>query len=101
MPDDSGFRDETFFVLRLGAGTVFLTDPAEAVGLGSDLPSHRFVVRRASDLLALEFQFVNFGIEKGELVALGAGRSLIIVRFPPQNLAEALFTEPRRSWALR
>jgi hypothetical protein len=73
------------------SGALLLNDPAAAVDLGPDLPSYHVRVRRDVDLLSLELTFKNFAERPDELVALGAGQSLVIVRFPPQNLAEAVF----------
>jgi hypothetical protein len=56
-----------------GTGTLLLSDPTKAADLGARLPSHRFSVRRDSDLLDLEFTFVNFTATGERLVALGGG----------------------------
>jgi hypothetical protein len=83
-----------FLGVSLGSGFLLVSDPLEGAEVGAELPTHSFKVRRAYDLLNLEFSFVNFEVKKGDLVALGQGRSLVIVRFPPQNLAEAIFDRP-------
>src|SRR5687767_11272600 len=82
------------FVAASAMGTcgVLMTEaPLLAEDLGEELPTHRFRVRRDSDLLSLELSFVNFERRGDILHSLGGGRSLVIVRFPPQNLAEARF----------
>ena len=65
--------------------------PLRADDLGAELPTFRFRVRRDADLLSLDFRFVNFERRDDTLHALGSGRSRVVVRFPPQNLAEARF----------
>jgi hypothetical protein len=76
------------------SGALLLSDPVAAIEIGAELPTYRFRVRRDRDLLSLEFSFVNFERVGPQLRARGSGRSLVIVRFPPQNLAEALFDFP-------
>lgn len=81
-----------FLAITSGALGIALAEPyVDAAEIGAELPTHRFRVRRDADLLSLEFRFVNFERRGDVLHALGAGRSLVIVRFPPQNLAEARF----------
>ena len=75
-------------------GVLVCLDPAKAAELGAELPTHRVRVRRDLDLVDLEISFVNFQMRGYELAALGSGRSLVIVRFGPQNLAEAVFDKP-------
>ncbi len=77
-----------------GTGVLLAIDPSPAAELGAELPTHRFRVVRDVDLLALEFSFVNFDVHGEQLCARGFGQSLVIVRFPGQNLAEAVFDEP-------
>lgn len=109
MSRDSG-RDaiaidrREFLALASGAVGVALSGrPSLAADLGQELPTHRFRVRRDADLLALDFRFVHFERRVDVLRSLGGGRSLVIVRFPPQNLAEArfdktaYFTEPPKA----
>jgi hypothetical protein len=89
------FTRREFLAISSGVVGYSLTaPPALAEEIGEELPTHRFRVRRDADLLSLEISFVNFERKKGFLCALGAGRSLVIVRFPPQNLAEAIFDRP-------
>ena len=84
-----------FLIATAGvSGALLLSDPSSAIEVGAELPTHRVRVRRDRDLLVLEFSFVNFERISGQLRAIGAGRSLAIVRFPPQNLAEAIFDFP-------
>jgi hypothetical protein len=79
----------------VGAVGVFVTrDPGFADDVRSGLPTFFFRTRRGRDLLDVELRFVNFTIQGTELVALGSGESKVVVRFPPQHLAEAAFTDP-------
>lgn len=84
--------------LQVGAmGTVGLlttADPTSADNIHSGLPTFFFRARRGRDLVDLELRFINFTTQEDELVALGGGESKIVVRFPPQHLAEAAFTDP-------
>ena len=96
------FDRREFLFLASGTAGVILSSPSVAADIGAELPTHRFRVRRDADLLSLDFRFVNFARHDDELLALGAGRSLVIVSFPPQNLAEARFDKvlekaPRKS----
>jgi len=89
------FTRRGFLSLSLGSGC-FLRPTSPSLGNGNraTLPTHRFRVRRSYDLLNCEFTFVNFALRGHDLLALGQGQSLVIVRFPPQNLAEAIFDKP-------
>ena len=89
----SGLQVSRREFLEVAAVTGFLvaSDQAAADVLGAELPTHRIRIRRARDFLNLDLSFVNFDVRGNELYAVGGGRSLIIVRFPPQNLAEAIF----------
>jgi hypothetical protein len=87
-------RRDFFTIAGAATGALLAFDPTKAAEVGAELPTHRFRIRRDEDLLSLEVSFVNFEINDGKLCSLGAGRSLIIVRFPPQNLAEAIFDYP-------
>lgn len=82
-----------FLALASGAVGIALTESPLLLAeeFGQELPTHRFRVRRDADLMSLELSFVNFERRGDILKSLGAGRSLVIVRFPPQNLAEARF----------
>jgi hypothetical protein len=81
-----------FIAITSGAAGVALTSPpVMAENIGAELPTHRFRIRRQEDLLSLELSFINFERKGDELRALGSGRSLVVVRFPSQNLAEARF----------
>src|SRR5437867_10594240 len=80
----------------LAAGSAGITGALLADDFGSiAAPSrHVFRVRRDRDLLDLEIEFVNFREVGGQwLRSAPAGRSRVIVHFPPQNLAEAIFDE--------
>jgi hypothetical protein len=70
-----------------------LSDPVPAADIGAELPTHRFRVCRDEDFFDLEFSFINFELRDHRLLALGHGSSSVVVRFPPQNLAEAIFDE--------
>jgi hypothetical protein len=86
-----------FLRISTGAiGAVLFAEPTRAVELGQEFPTHRFRVRRDADLLSLEFSFVNFERRRDMLLSLGAARSLVIVRLPPQNIAEARFDKAAR-----
>jgi hypothetical protein len=85
--------------LTLASGTVgvaLASAPLLAGDISDELPTHRFSVRRDVDLLSLKFEFVNFERRGNLLKSLGAGRSLVVVHFPPQNLAEARFDKEAR-----
>ena len=75
--------------MAFGAATLF-AKPAEGTTESFD---HVFRVIRDDDLMQLEFHFLRWRRMNGKLRAMGTGDSLIAVRFPPQNLAEAIFEE--------
>jgi hypothetical protein len=89
----------------LAAGVSVATLGQELLGgeVGWELPTFRYQVLRDVDLLAVTFTFVNFrrvavpGPRRPEpeecLVSFGDGRSTVVVEFPPQNIAEAIFVE--------
>ena len=84
-------RREFFAASSLGAVGML---SADEFGTVATAPRHVFRVRRDRDLLDLEIEFVNFREVGGHsLRSAAAGRSRIIVHFPPQNLAEAIFDE--------
>ncbi|MFT3880791.1 MAG: hypothetical protein QM703_14160 [Gemmatales bacterium] len=81
------------FMLASGTalmGTSLLADDFDVQSLPS---RHVFRLSRDLDLLNLEIEFVQFRERKGFLESIGAGRSLVVVHFPPQNLAEATFLD--------
>jgi len=86
-------RRDFLWAASTATGVLLFSDPLFANHHG--LPTVRVRIRRAFDLLALDLKFVNFERRKNELVALGGGQSLVIVRFPPQNLAEAIFNRQK------
>jgi hypothetical protein len=88
------FSRREFLEVAAASGFLLASDPLQGAEIGSELPTHRFQIRRPHDLLNLEFTFVNFKTQGRDLVALGQGRSLINVRFPAQNLAESIFDRP-------
>jgi hypothetical protein len=91
--DLRGFLNRRAF-LQIGGGTVGAFSAwshLDAKDFNHPFPVHRFRVRRDLDLLSLEFTFQNFARIGEELVALGGRQARVIVRFPPQNLAEARF----------
>src|SRR4051794_5862385 len=90
--------DSSFWTRRdfLGAtasvtGVAIFSSPLQAFEVGAELPTFRFRVQRDQDLLSLGFSFINFERHDDELRAVGLGQSLLVVRFPPQNLAESVF----------
>lgn len=58
-----------------------------------DLPMLSFRVLRAADLLNLEARFHNFSKQQNLLKPLGLGQSTVVLHFPPQNIAEAVFDD--------
>lgn len=58
-----------------------------------DLPTLPFRILRATDLLNLEVRFHNFQRKQNLLRPLGLGQSTIVLLFPPQNVAEAVFDD--------
>ncbi len=73
-------------------GSALLPEFLKAVGLSVD---DSIIVRlvRDVDLMQLEARFIRFRKRDGWLEPLPSGGSLVALRFPPQNLAEAIFDE--------
>jgi hypothetical protein len=61
-----------------------------------ELPTLAYRLLRDTDFLNVEVRFVNFECRDGLLRPLGLGQSSVVVVFPPQNLAEAIFDEVHR-----
>lgn len=81
----------------LAAGSVSVAGMlfADQFGATAQTQRHVFRVRRDCDLLDLEIEFVNFREVSGRwLQSAAASLSWVIVHFPPQNLAEAIFNDP-------
>src|SRR5256885_1980782 len=89
--ESSFTRREFFHSCATGTGVLLLCDPSAAAEFGTELPTHRFRVRRDVDLLDLTLSFVNFREQNGFLEAIGRGQSKVVVGFPPQNIGEASF----------
>jgi hypothetical protein len=86
-------RREFLSIGAVGAiGVVFLAELAQAIG--SEIrDSLVYRLNRDVDLMQLEVCFIRFRRKGNDLEPIGSGDSLVALRFPPQNLAEAIFDE--------
>ena len=79
--------------LGVGAGVLLPQEFGHPAWAAEDLPTRSYRLLRYSDFLNVEVRFVNFRLTDQWLEPLGLGQSSVVVVFPPQNLAEAIFDE--------